>query len=158
MESAAITPLPQPGVLIARGVCRALGAMGYACLTEFTTRERLRMDVVALGPKAEIWCIEVKSCRADFQSDMKWTGYLDRCDRFFFAVPESFPVDLLPLGHGLMIADQYDAEIVRQAPETRLAAARRRAMTLDFARAAASRLAAASDPTRRLFHRLSSVT
>lgn len=141
MDLAAET-LAAPGILIARGVCRALGAMGFACLTEFTTRERLRMDVIALGPKSEIWCIEVKSSRADFQSDAKWEGYLPWCDRFFFAVPESFPTEILPLEHGLIVADQYDGEIVRPAPETRLDAARRKAMVLQFARTAALRLAA----------------
>ncbi|HUF56213.1 MAG TPA: MmcB family DNA repair protein [Thermohalobaculum sp.] len=135
-----------PGVLIARGVCRALGARGFACLTEFTTRERLRMDVVALGPRGEIWCVEVKSSRADFRTDRKWQGYLDWCDALFFAVPESFPTEILPPEHGLILADGYDGEILRQARPATLAPSRRKAMVLQIARLAAERLAAAGQP------------
>ena len=134
-----------PGVLIARGVCRALGARGFACLTEFTTRERLRMDVVGLGPKGEIWCVEVKSSRADFRTDRKWQGYLGWCDALFFAVPESFPSEILPLEHGLILADGYDGEILRHGAGAPLAPARRRAMTLQIARLAAERLSALGD-------------
>ena len=127
----------QPGVALARGVCRMLAQHGFASLTEFTTRERLRMDVCALGRKGEIWCIEVKSSRADFNADSKWEGYLGWCDRFFFAVPESFPDETLPLEHGLIRADPYDGDILRWGSEVKLAPARRKAMTLQFARNAA---------------------
>ena len=131
-----------PGAVIARGVCRALGARGFACLTEFTTRERLRMDVVGLGPKGEIWCVEVKSSRADFRTDRKWQGYLDWCDALYFAVPESFPTEILPPEHGLILADGYDGEVLRHGAETRLAPSRRKAMVLQIARLAAERLGA----------------
>ena len=136
---------PSPGVLIARGACRALGDCGFACLTEFTTRDRLRMDIVALGPKSEVWCIEVKSSRADYRADRKWQGYLDWCDALFFAVPESFPTEILPPEHGLILADGYDGEIVRAASERRLAPARRRTMVLQIARLAAGRLGTLGD-------------
>ena len=106
----------------------------------------LRVDVMALGPKGEIWVIECKSSRADFQSDAKWQGYLDWCDRYFWAVDQDFPTDLLPEGTGLLIADAYDAEIIRMAPEAKLAAARRTALTRRFARHAARRLAQLRDP------------
>lgn len=131
---------PAPGALIARGVCRALGDRGFACLTEFTTRDGLRMDVVALGAKGEIWCVEVKSCRADFRADRKWQGYLGWCDALFFAVPESFPTEILPPEHGLILADRFHGEIVRRGAEEKLAPARRRTMVLQFARLAAERL------------------
>ena len=143
------SPEPNPGILIARGVCRALSELGFSCLTEFTTKERLRMDVLALGRKGELWCVEVKSCRADFQSDAKWQGYLGWCDRFFFAVPESFPTELLPAGHGLILADRFGGEIVRPAPDATLAPARRKAMTLQFARVAADRLLRSADEQPR---------
>jgi hypothetical protein len=119
---------------------------GFAGLTEFTTRDGLRMDVCALGPKGEIWCIEVKSSRADFLSDRKWQGYLGWCDRFFFAVPEAFPDELLPVEHGLIRADAYGAEVLRWSTEAKLAAARRKAMTLQFARTAAQRALTLADP------------
>ena len=142
-----LTPPPertrpdQPGVLLARGVCRMLLETGFTPVTEFTIRTGRRMDVLALGPKGQLWCVEVKSSRADFQSDAKWRDYLDWCDRLFFAVPEGFPDELLPPEHGLIRADAYWAEILREAPEAPLPAARRKAVTLRFARMAAERLA-----------------
>jgi len=139
----------QPGVTLARGVCRMLAQRGFASLTEFSTRDGLRMDVCALGAKGEIWCVEVKSSRADFLSDRKWEGYLGWCDRFFFAVPESFPDELLPAGQGLIRADAYGADILRWGPEEKLAAARRKAMTLQFARNAAGRVFTLTDPRPR---------
>ncbi len=122
---------------------------GFASLTEFSTRDGLRMDVCALGAKGEIWCVEVKSSRADFLSDRKWEGYLGWCDRFFFAVPESFPDELLPADHGLIRADAYGGDILRFGPEEKLAAARRKAITLAFARNAAQRAQVLSDPMPR---------
>ncbi len=106
----------------------------------------LRVDVMALGPKGELWVVECKSGRADFRSDRKWQGYLEFCDRFFWAVDADFPTDLLPEGTGLMLADGYDAEILRMGPETPLAGARRKAMLVRFARHAAGRLMGARDP------------
>ena len=55
-------------------------------------------------------------------------------------------VDILPPDTGLILADRYGGEIIREAPETRLPAARRKAVTLAFARAAAARLANAIEP------------
>lgn len=138
-----------PGILLARGVCRALAERGFASLTEFVPHRGLRADVMALGPKGEVWIVEVKSSLADFRSDFKWMGYLDWCDRFFFAVPESFPEEVLPMRHGLIRADAWGADIVRPSPEAKLAPARRRALTLAFARTSAERLRYLSDPTER---------
>ena len=102
---------------------------------------------MALGPKGEIWVIECKSSRVDFQSDSKWQGYLEWCDRYFFAVDQEFPLEILPEETGLIIADGYDAEIMRWGPETKLAAARRKVMLVKFARHAAVRAQAARDPS-----------
>lgn len=129
------------GVILARGVCRMLADHGYSALTEFPVKSGRRMDICALGPRGDIWCIEVKSCRSDFMSDTKWPEYLDWCDRLSFAVPEGFAEDLLPYEHGLIRADAYGAEEMREAPDEGLSSARRRAMTLRFARLAADRLA-----------------
>jgi len=139
----------QPGQLLARGVCRHLLGHDFACLEEFSPERGKRVDVMALGPKGEIWVIECKSSRADFTSDSKWAGYLDWCDRYFWAVDAAFPTDLLPDGTGLIVADAYDAEILRMAPETRLAPARRTALIRRFARHAALRLQALRDPAVR---------
>ena len=133
-------PTPQPGQLLARGVCRALLSHDFVGVEEFVPERGKRLDVIALGPKGEIWIIECKSSRADFTSDRKWDGYLEWCDRFFWAVDTDFPTELLPDDCGLIIADPYGAEIIRMAPETKLAAARRKALTQRIARVAASRL------------------
>ncbi|MEP4197639.1 MAG: MmcB family DNA repair protein [Aliishimia sp.] len=135
-----------PGQLLARGVARHLISHGFACLEEFVPAKGLRVDVIALGPKGEIWIVECKSSRADFMSDHKWDGYLEWCDRFFWAVDEEFPTDLLPEGSGLMVADAYDAEILRMAPEAKLAGARRKALLHKFATHAARRLQSLRDP------------
>lgn len=143
-----ITPPDQmmPGQRLARGVCRRLAAMGFATLEEFTPERGKRLDVLALGPKGEFWVIECKSSRADFTSDAKWTAYLDWGDRYFWAVGADFPVELLPDDTGLILADAYDAEVVRLGPEVKLAPARRRAVTQRFARMAALRLQGWRDP------------
>lgn len=144
---------PQVGQRLARGVSRALVAHGFACVEELVPAQGLRVDVMALGPRGEIWIVECKSGRADFRSDRKWQGYLDWCDRYFWAVDADFPVDLLPEGTGLILADAWDAEIIRMPPETRLAPARRRALMLGFARTSALRLQGARDPGARLSDR-----
>ncbi len=136
----------QPGQLIARGVCRHLLSHDFVPIEEFSPARGKRVDVMALGPKGEIWVVECKSSRADFISDAKWQGYLGWCDRYFWAVEADFPADLLPEGTGLIIADAFDAEILRMAPETRLAPARRSALIRRFARDAARRLRRACDP------------
>ncbi|MCY4461911.1 MAG: MmcB family DNA repair protein [Albidovulum sp.] len=130
----------QPGQAIARGVCRHLLQHGFASLEEFTPAPGLRVDAMALGPKGEIWIIECKSSLTDFRTDTKWQGYLDFCDRFFWAVTTFFPLELLPSDTGIIVADAYGAEIVRMAAESKLAAARRKKLTLKFARNAAERL------------------
>ncbi|MDT8345750.1 MAG: MmcB family DNA repair protein [Thermohalobaculum sp.] len=134
-----------PGMMLARGVNRMLAQHGLAALIEFPTTDGRRMDLCALGPNGEIWCVEVKSSRADFMSDAKWPDYLPWCDRFFFAVPESFPAEILPPQHGLIRADQWGAEVLRMAPHAPVAAARRKAVTLRFARMAAERLTRLTD-------------
>jgi len=136
----------QPGRRMARGVCRLLRSHDFATLDEVVPVPGLRVDVMALGPKGEIWVIECKSSRADYTSDRKWQGYLDWCDRFFWAVPADFPADILPEGAGLIVADDYAGEIVTMAPQRPLAGARRKALTLKFARMAALRHQGLRDP------------
>lgn len=142
-------PSLQPGQSLARGVARCLRGYDFVALFEFTPTPGLRVDVLALGPNGEIWVIECKSSRADFTSDRKWHGYLEWCDRFFWAVGPEFPVDLLPVDTGLILADGYGAEILRHGPECRLAAARRRKLVEKAARTAAARLQALTDPALR---------
>jgi hypothetical protein len=135
-----------PGQRLARGVARHLRGLDFATLFEFVPAPGLRVDVIGIGPKGEVWVVECKSSRVDFVSDVKWGGYLDWCDRFFWAVDADFPIDLLPTGAGLIIADAYDAEIQRWPEAAPLAGQRRRALTQRFARTAALRLSLLTDP------------
>ncbi|WP_394178086.1 MmcB family DNA repair protein [Yoonia maritima] len=135
-----------PGQLLARGVCRHLRSHDFVSVEELVPTSGLRVDVMGLGPKGEIWIIECKSSRADYLSDKKWEGYLEWCDRFFWAVDTDFPTELLPDDTGLILADGYGAEIVKMSPEAKLAPARRKVMVQKFARHAAMRAHAARDP------------
>lgn len=141
------TLFPRPGQSLARGVCRALAALDFAPLTEVTLATGLRVDVMALGPAGEIWVVECKASRADFAQDRKWQGYLDWCDRYFWAVDTAFPADLLPDHHGLILADAWGGEVVRMPVAQRLAGARRAALTRQFARTAARSLMGLRDPS-----------
>jgi hypothetical protein len=131
---------------VCRGVGRLLRSLGMASLNELPLPNGRRADVVGLSAAGDIWIVEVKSGIEDFRVDTKWPEYRDFSDALFFAVAPAFPVEILPSDTGLILADRYGAEIVRPAPETRLAGARRKAMTLRFARAAAFTLQIASDP------------
>ncbi|MEM9199244.1 MAG: MmcB family DNA repair protein [Pseudomonadota bacterium] len=135
-----------PGIDIARGAARMLLSVGYAPITEFVPSRGLRADICALGPSGEFWIVECKSGVADFRADRKWAGYLQWCDRFFWAVDADFPAELLPAETGLIRADAWGGEMLRDAPEHKLAPARRRALTLRFARNGAERLLHARDP------------
>lgn len=135
-----------PGHRLARGVGRLLRSMDHAVLTEFVPSRGLRVDVISMGPKGEFWIVECKSCRADFTGDRKWQGYVEWCDRYFWAVDCDFPSDLLPPDTGLIQADAYGADIQRMAPEARLAGARRARVMRDFARVSALRLQGLTDP------------
>ena len=132
--------------LLARGVCRALSDLGFATLTEFTLISGRRVDVIGLNRLGKATIVEVKTSLEDFRSDGKWPEYLDFCDRFFFAVPAEFPREVLPGDYGLIAADSYGAEILRDSPDLGLNPARRRAQNLRFALVAAERLARLTDP------------
>ena len=134
------------GQLLARGMARHLAGLGFVSLEEFPPIKGLRVDLLALGRKSEIWIIECKSSREDFMSDEKWRNYLPWCDQYFWAVPTDFPVDILPEQTGVFWADGYDAELMRDAPISTLSPARRKSIIHRFARRAARRLADLRDP------------
>jgi hypothetical protein len=144
--SDAMQPPLLPGQRLARGVQRLLRAHDFASLAEFVPAPGLRVDVIGLGPRGEVWIVECKSSREDFMSDGKWKGYLPWCDRFFWATDATFPVELLPAESGLILADDFDAEIQRWPEPTPLAGARRKALVQRFARTAAGRLLTLTDP------------
>ncbi|MBB4314502.1 MmcB family DNA repair protein [Roseospira marina] len=131
---------------ITRGVCRHLANTGHAVLTEFKLPNRRRADVVALDPDGQVVLVEVKSALADYRADGKWREYLPYCDVFAFAVADTFPIDVLPPECGLLVADPWGAEVVRLMALAPLHPARRRAMTLRFARLAGERLHRLLDP------------
>jgi hypothetical protein len=131
---------------ICRGVVRLLRAHGLAAVSEVTLASGRRADVAATAESGEIWIVEIKSSLEDFRSDQKWPEYRDYCDRLFFAVGPGFPREVLPPDTGLIIADRYGGDIVRVAPEHKLAGARRKAVTLRLVHTAAHRLQAIIDP------------
>jgi hypothetical protein len=131
---------------VCRGVGRLLRALGLASLNELSLPNGRRADVVGLSAAGDIWIVEVKSSVEDLRVDHKWPEYRDFSDALFFAVAPAFPLDHIPADTGLILADRFGAEIVRPAPEHRLAPARRKSMTLRFARAAALTLQTVADP------------
>ena len=125
---------------------RALRALGHSVVTELSLANGRRADVVALSGAGDIAIVEIKSCLLDFQTDGKWQDYLPFCDRLYFAVPPEMPQEILPADCGLIVADNWGADILRDSPLSPLVAARRKAVTLRFARAAALRLHGLHDP------------
>ncbi len=131
---------------VVRGVSRMLYRHDFLGVPEVPLGNGRRADIMALGPKGDVTIIEVKVSRADLLGDGKWPQYLDYCDRYFWAVPQGFDLDLFdredlaPARTGLIIADRYDAAIVREAEHRPLAGARRKAETLRLARLAARRV------------------
>jgi len=137
---------------VARGVTRLFFRQDLFALCEVPLPNGRRADMVAICARGMLTIVEIKVSRADLLGDHKWPDYLDYCDRFFWAVPQGFALDhfesgaLGPEFSGLIVADRYDAAIVREAPLRKLAPARRKAETLRFARRAARRLVGDLDP------------
>lgn len=131
---------------LARGVARALAQRGFATLAEVPLANGRRADLLALGRDNSLLIVEVKSSVVDFKSDRKWLDYREFCDRFAFAVPGDFPQPLIPEDCGLIVADPFGALVLREGIALPLAAARRKALTLRFARIAAGRMQRLLDP------------
>lgn len=137
---------------VARGVSRLLFRQDFYALCEVPLANGRRADLFAMDSKGQITIVEIKVSKADLRGDAKWPDYLDYCDRFFWAVPQGF--DLSPFEEdgfrpdiaGLLVADRYDAAIVREASQRPMAPARRKAETLRFARRGALRLLGTLDP------------
>ncbi|MDF1610442.1 MmcB family DNA repair protein [Hoeflea sp. YIM 152468] len=127
-------------LLVRRGVQRLFSDLRLSMVPELPLASGRRADLVALSGTGEIWIVEIKSSVEDFRSDRKWPDYRQHCDRLFFATHAAVPPELFPQDCGLIIADEWSAHLLRDAPEHRLAAASRKAMLLRFARSAADRL------------------
>lgn len=131
---------------VVRGTTRLLAREDCLAVAEVSLGNGRRADLMGLCPKGLVTIVEVKVSRADLLGDGKWTDYLDFCDRFFWAIPAGFDAalldraELLPERAGLIVADRYDAAVVRAPLHVPLAPSRRRAETLRFARRAARRL------------------
>ena len=130
---------PQTTSAVTRGAARLLIAMGLAPLLEVGLPNGRRADLMAISPKGRLVICEVKSGLEDFRTDRKWGEYLPFCDLFYFAVAPEFPREILPQGPGLIVADGFGGAVIEEAPDTPLAPARRKALTLAFARLAAMR-------------------
>lgn len=130
-------------MVIRRGVQRLLVEAGAAVLPELSLVSGRRADLVAVARNGDIWIVEIKSSVEDFRVDRKWPEYRLFCDRFFFATHPDVPACIFPDDAGFILSDGYGAEILREAPEHRLPAPTRKALTLRIARAAAARLTAA---------------
>jgi hypothetical protein len=137
---------------VARGVARLLWREDLVALCEVPLGNGRRADIMALDGKGQITIVEIKCSRADLRGDGKWPEYLDYCDRFMWAVPVGFGLEPFDEVHfrpdiaGLIVADRYDAEMVRAAAVRPMSAARRKVETLRFARRAAQRVLGALDP------------
>jgi hypothetical protein len=146
---------------VVRGVSRLLLRAGVAPLAEVALGSGRRADILGLDNAGRLTIVEIKVSLADLRGDRKWPEYLGFCDRFFWAVPAGFDLtpfagaELQPDNTGLIVADRFDAEIVRPAPwqplGKALAPARRKAETLAFARRAALRMLQVNDPDAGAF-------
>jgi hypothetical protein len=152
IESLCFTDDPPIASDVARGVTRLFCRQDLFAICEMPLPNGRRADLMAIDPKGGLTIVEIKVAKADLLGDGKWTDYLEYCDRFFWAVPPYLSHILederfLPADAGLIVADRYDAAVVRQAAHRPLAPARRKAELLRFARRAARRLSAQIDPS-----------
>ncbi|MGB3469267.1 MAG: MmcB family DNA repair protein [Erythrobacter sp.] len=137
---------------VARGITRLFARNGIWCAPEVSLKNGRRADLMGIDAKGLIVIVEIKVARGDLLGDNKWPDYLEFCDRFYWGVPPGLdrsPLDseaYQPGGCGVIVADGYDAEIVRQAPLTRLAAARRKVQVERLARLSMRRHTALIDP------------
>jgi hypothetical protein len=137
---------------VARGICRLFARNDIWCLAEMPLRNGRRADLMGIDPKGQVIIVEIKVARGDLLGDGKWPDYLDFCDRFYWGLPPALDravldgADYRPECCGVIVADGYDAEIVRPAPTQALASARRRVEVERLARIALRRQLVGADP------------
>jgi hypothetical protein len=154
MNSPAVSIQEDPLIAadVARGVTRLLLRHDCVALAEVPLEGGRRADLMAIDSRGNIVIVEIKVSRADLLGDGKWTDYLAHCDRFFWAVPEGFDLrpfeqeGFLPARAGIIVADRYDAAVMREAATVPLPAPTRKKCTLAFARRAARRVIQILDP------------
>ncbi|QYU68629.1 MmcB family DNA repair protein [Leptolyngbya sp. 15MV] len=107
---------------VARGIARLFARNDIWCLPEMPLRNGRRADLMGIDAKGQVIVVEIKVSRADLLGDGKWPDYLDFCDRFYWGLPPVLDrtvlegADFRPDCCGVIVADGYDAEIVRPAP------------------------------------------
>jgi len=146
------TDAPPIAAEVARGVTRLFCRSDLFAICEVPLPNGRRADMMAIDGKGALTIVEIKVAKADLLGDSKWTDYLEYCDRFFWAVPPDLASicngeRFMPNEAGLIVADRYDAVLMREALHRPLAPARRKAELLRFARRAARRLSAQIDPS-----------
>ena len=123
-----------------------------AGISYYLTTQPKNLTIEFLDAKGQIVIVEIKVSRADLLGDGKWPDYLDFCDRFYWGLPPELDraclegANFRPECCGVIVADSYDAEIVRPAPLHPLAPARRKAEIERLARAALRRQLVLTDP------------
>lgn len=138
--------------MVARGIGRLFARNDIWCLPEMPLRSGRRADLMGIDDKGRIVIVEIKVSRADLMGDCKWPDYLDHCDRFYWGLAPHLDRACMetaafqPQRCGVIVADGYDAEIVRPAATVPLAAARRKAEIERLARCSLRRQVAALDP------------
>lgn len=143
---------PYSATDVLRGTCRWLLRAGISPLAEVPLAGGRRADILGIDAAGQLTIVEIKISLGDLRGDRKWPDYLDHCDHFYWAVPPGLPLDDLhmpafqPAITGLIVADRYDAELLRPAACRPLNAARRRAITVALARRAANRWVGLVDP------------
>ncbi|MDE8653807.1 MmcB family DNA repair protein [Novosphingobium album (ex Liu et al. 2023)] len=155
-DSPLLAPAAPPGALTAPDVSRGIGRLfarnDIWCVAEMPLRCGRRADLMGIDAKGGIVIVEIKVSRADLLGDCKWTDYLDYCDRFYWGLAPGLDracletEAFLPESCGVIVADGYDAEILRPAPTRRLAPARRKVEVERLARAALRRIVTGADP------------
>lgn len=133
--------MPLSAGQIRASVIRLFDAEDAACFSEFTVKTGRRLDLICLGADGLISAVEIKSSVADFKSDQKWQDYPEWADRFFFAVADEFPIEILPDANisGLILSDGFDARFHNDAPLQKLSGARRASLIRQMARRAMRR-------------------
>lgn len=152
----AADPTQDGAAAVRRGVCRLFHRHDIFTVAEMPLRNGRRADLMGLAANGDVIIVEIKCARADLLGDAKWTDYLEYCDRFYWAVSPELVCDelhqdrFLPERSGLIVADCYDAEIIRPAALHPIAPSRRKVETLRLARHAMRRLLGAADPSLSL--------
>ncbi len=135
---------------VARGLARLFHRQGRTVLCEVPLPNGRRADLLAVDARGHISIVEIKVARGDLLADAKWVDYLDWCDRFYWALSPALDPALVddrqPDRCGLIVADRYDAVVMREGVDAPLAPARRRAELLRIARLAMRRTMSALDP------------